>query len=382
MRFTALDGLRGCCALLVALLHFNYFWHFYDSPFVRNSYLFVDFFFVLSGFVISAAYGEKLGVSVTPREFVIRRIGRLWPLHMAVLAAFVLNETAKIAFQHWLPTDKMPFTEDTSPAAIISNIFLVHALGIEHELTWNHPSWSISAELYAYLVFAVATLLCRGREAIAFTLLALSGFSVLFIYSPAYMNASYDFGLFRAVYGFSIGYLTYRLYRRGQKSPPNPWLKIFELFTMLAAIAFVCLCGAEKSSLLAPLVFAPAVYVFAFERGPLAWLLQMRPMQALGTWSYSIYMLHALVFLIMEEVLRRAGFSIYAQIITDKFGYAQKMYALKNIWISDVLIVIYLGMVVAASAFTYRIIEVPCRKAFNRLAVLYAPATQELRQAA
>ena len=59
-RFAALDSWRGIAALLVALLHFRFLGHFYSLDFVRNSWLFVDFFFVLSGFVITHAYADYM----------------------------------------------------------------------------------------------------------------------------------------------------------------------------------------------------------------------------------------------------------------------------------------------------------------------------------
>ena len=59
-RFEALDSWRGICALMVALLHFEAFSHLKDLPFFNDAYLFVDFFFVLSGFVIAANYRQRL----------------------------------------------------------------------------------------------------------------------------------------------------------------------------------------------------------------------------------------------------------------------------------------------------------------------------------
>ena len=65
-RFTALDGWRGICALLVALYHFHATSHVEQLGLVRNAYLFVDFFFVLSGFVITYAYADRLARCATP----------------------------------------------------------------------------------------------------------------------------------------------------------------------------------------------------------------------------------------------------------------------------------------------------------------------------
>ena len=61
IHFGVLDSWRGVAALLVALFHLNILSSIYSLHFIRNSYLFVDFFFVLSGFVISHSYGHRLG---------------------------------------------------------------------------------------------------------------------------------------------------------------------------------------------------------------------------------------------------------------------------------------------------------------------------------
>jgi len=59
-RFTALDGWRGIAACMVVLFHVRAPSHVSELALVRNSFLFVDFFFVLSGFVIAATYAERL----------------------------------------------------------------------------------------------------------------------------------------------------------------------------------------------------------------------------------------------------------------------------------------------------------------------------------
>ena len=73
VRFEVLDAWRGIAALMVAVFHFNALHHAAYMPFVRNSYLFVDFFFVLSGFVIAHAYAERLTSGEAIVVFVIDR---------------------------------------------------------------------------------------------------------------------------------------------------------------------------------------------------------------------------------------------------------------------------------------------------------------------
>lgn len=80
MRYDVLDSWRGVCATIVALMHFNGLHHLWDLPLLRNAYLFVDFFFVLSGFVISHAYAARIESSSEALRFMVRRFGRVWPL--------------------------------------------------------------------------------------------------------------------------------------------------------------------------------------------------------------------------------------------------------------------------------------------------------------
>jgi peptidoglycan/LPS O-acetylase OafA/YrhL len=95
VRFKALDGWRGLCALSVALMHLTFAGNYQDVQFVNNAYLFVDFFFVLSGFVISHSTWGRLCSIQDLANFVVRRFARLWPLHVTVIAILVFIEAAR-----------------------------------------------------------------------------------------------------------------------------------------------------------------------------------------------------------------------------------------------------------------------------------------------
>src|SRR5688500_8507161 len=88
-RYTVLDSWRGIAACCVVFFHFEAFSHIYDIPLVRNSFLFVDFFFVLSGFVIAANYQERLVGGFGVFRFIVLRFGRLYPLHLFVLVIYI-----------------------------------------------------------------------------------------------------------------------------------------------------------------------------------------------------------------------------------------------------------------------------------------------------
>ncbi|RUT82360.1 acyltransferase, partial [Mesorhizobium sp. M7A.T.Ca.US.000.02.1.1] len=95
-RFLVLDSWRGICALLVALFHFPTASTISQSAFIGSSYLFVDFFFVLSGFVIASSYGDRLNQPEQVARFALVRFGRIYPLHLLMLAAFAGFELLRL----------------------------------------------------------------------------------------------------------------------------------------------------------------------------------------------------------------------------------------------------------------------------------------------
>ena len=99
-RFEVLDSWRGICAIMVVLYHVPGFFLFSDLAVIRSGWLFVDFFFVLSGFVITHAYGPKIANLDDAFHFISRRFFRIYPLHFCTFAAFLawilLFDTARI----------------------------------------------------------------------------------------------------------------------------------------------------------------------------------------------------------------------------------------------------------------------------------------------
>src|SRR3569832_1450988 len=95
IHFRVLDSWRGIAALLVALFHLNLYSAIYPLDFVRNAYLFVDFFFVLSGFVITYSYGDRLKPPGDLGAFALRRFGRLRRNQVRVLKEYVTAEAER-----------------------------------------------------------------------------------------------------------------------------------------------------------------------------------------------------------------------------------------------------------------------------------------------
>jgi peptidoglycan/LPS O-acetylase OafA/YrhL len=371
-RFAALDGWRGIAAICVAFYHFSVYSHISSSQFVHNTYLLVDFFFVLSGFVISYTYADRLRGRAAVLNFAIRRFGRLWPLHATVLLFMVLIETAKlVASQNrWIVLNHLPFDPEghMSLASLPANFFLIQALGVVHGRSWNVPSWSISTEFWTYLVFAALCLLSRRSMTIGAALLALLGLGAVFTFSETNMNVSDDYGFFRCLYGFFFGYFSFLLWRRASAADPK-WVGHCEVPVVVAAIAFIAWEGDNILSEFAPLVFSAVVWVFAFESGIASRLLRCRGVERLGEYSYSIYMVHFVIMDLLIYATFGFGKAIHWPIGSSAVKNDRLVLSLgDNPYLGDAVAIVYVAAILLVSALTHHYIETPGRAFFNGIA--------------
>jgi peptidoglycan/LPS O-acetylase OafA/YrhL len=152
----------------------------------------------------------------------------------------------------------------------------------------------------------------------------------------------------RCLYGFCAGVAAWRLFRDYRGRLPSGTLA--EAGAIAATVWFVSVAGFGAWSIAAPLVFAAVVLVFASESGAASRALLSRPFLFVGALSYSIYMVHIFVAQRVAEGLS------FARLSFDKWG-------------GDLLILACLAIVVGVAALTYRLIEVPAREGFRRLAL-------------
>ena len=366
MRFKALDGWRGLCALMVALFHLPALTHFGASPLVFHGYLYVDFFFVLSGYIIAFSYGEKLavgGVGET-RRFLIRRFGRLWPLHAATLGVLVAWEAVKAVAAPGAG-EVAPFTHGRGLVEILTNLLMVQGLGVHGSLTWNAPAWSISVEFAAYILFALVSLVAPRRVTLVAAAFVVAGLAVVGV-QVGDMDTSVDFVMFWALAGFFRGVLV-------RKAPParlsGGAAATAETAVFAGVLAFVAL-ATGLAQLAAPFVFAVAVWVFAAEGGPVSAALKTAPLQALGTWSYSVYLVHYPVTVGVGVARKLAERVLHVDVsapVATASGPLQVL-SFRPMIVTDLAAVAYLAVVIGLAALTYRFIETPGRNLFNRLA--------------
>jgi len=365
-RFSVLDAWRGVCALLVTIVHIPVAHRFQETVGFANMQMFVDFFFVLSGFVMCHAYGQSLKDERAFEGFMIRRFGRIYPLHLVMIAGFVALELIKLGAAAFLGMgmEGEPFSGPRSPDSLLTNLLLLQSFNLHGMTTWNGPAWSIGVEFYAYIVFAGAVLFAGMRTAL-FAALAVVGLAGLVAFSPDYIFTTHDYGFLRCLYGFFVGCLVYQaVMRRGAGRFAGTAL---ETAVVVLLIAFMVLAGKTPVSLAAPVVFAVVVYVFAFEKGLFSRLLETAPAQALGLWSYSIYMVHMLIFSAEKMVfalIAKKGLLGFAIVTTP----TAKLWTFNNAALDGALIASQIVLTLIVSKLTYDWIEDPWRKRFAALA--------------
>jgi peptidoglycan/LPS O-acetylase OafA/YrhL len=379
-RFVVLDSLRGICALMVTLYHLNANSTFKQMPLFNNAYLFVDFFFVLSGFVIAINYEARLASGFGIWRFMLLRFGRLYPLYFFVLFCFFIAEAgtgASIAFA----------APERSIDTVLANILLLQSFNIFPFETWNWPGWSVATEFWTCLLFAlIVTFWPRQILAI---LMGLSAISLYFIAreTTTGMNVTYNFGMLRSIIGFSLGVIVFAAWKKSEIYQVDKWLAfVIEILSILFVLFFVSAVAQSNYSLFAPFVFAIVVFVFARESGPISSFLKHKVFIALGVLSYSIYLVH---LLIERKLLGLANYieAMSGQQLIKKVPFQGQTidWLGTNVTEGNLWTVFYLVIVVGFSALTYRCIEVPCRLWFRNQALdkwLHSPTDFPLPKAA
>lgn len=299
-RFEVLDSFRGIAAISVVIFHMHYIGSITEYDFFRSSYLFVEFFFVLSGFVL--AHGYALKDNFTFKNFAILRTFRLMPLHVFMLLVFIVFEVGKLlAYNNGFSFNNEPFTNSAAIKEILPNLLLLQSwLPFSEHLSWNSPSWSISVEYYMYMIFFI-TLFLKKMKYILWFLISMVSF--LFISNGSDILQ----GVLRGLSSFFAGSLVYILYLRTHVKLDERGNKLFsfiEIFLIFLTIYVVSYPKYEYKSIIATVLFMVNVYIFSFEKGIISVMLKKWLFQLLGKLSYSIYMTHtAILFVTLSMVM-------------------------------------------------------------------------------
>ncbi|HEX3430248.1 MAG TPA: acyltransferase [Rhizomicrobium sp.] len=216
-RFLGLDGLRGVCALTILFFHCANFFH--KGPIFLHGFLAVDMFFILSGFVISLTYEEKLRGGYCFREFLFNRGRRLFPTYwlgaaINIVLFIAMATTGYIASNDapWMIWIFIPLTTLLLIPDYITPDGLIYP-------AMDSVAWSLFAEWTAYFAYAFGAF--RWKTS-ALLLVALSGWGTMAfigLHSGAGWAGGGDratlltIGVLRCLPAFAAGVVIYRVHR-------------------------------------------------------------------------------------------------------------------------------------------------------------------------
>lgn len=340
---SAWTALRAFACVWVVLFHFN---GRFASPiggiFIEKGYLAVDLFFVLSGAVIFHVYGNALSEGkFVWRSFLWKRFARIYPVHFVTVLAAVAILYGGAA----LGLGQAPGYD--LGAALLANLFALQSLGVMDTLTLNYPAWSISAEIGAYILFPVLAYPCLvwpRRVLLGGCVLVFLALVIVVEQAPEHLfpsntggqkltSLTYNYSILRILPEFLLGIIVCRCLA-GQEglsaSASMAWLFAIGTLMPLALIA-----GQDWAFVLLGAALVGLLMVGQFQ--PPRW------MTFLGTISYSIYMVHALVGITLFKAIEVLG------------GYPDNQVPL--LWWPVVL-----AATVAAGYFMWRWVEEPMRR--------------------
>ena len=343
---TAINAFRGFASLYVVLYHLRYYndfdW-FGAFPFVRYGYIGVDFFFILSGLIVSHVYLSK-SASGGPdfwKKFIWYRVARLFPVHLLIMLLMLLAAV----MPPLLAGGEAGLTaQDYKDWFLLT--FLVRQWTLPADYAWNSPAWSISAEFFAYLVvFPVIACFTRNKPGrSAGVILAILGSLLLLsmIAGAGTINIKAHAGpLLRVTGGFVLGSGLYLILSSLQAV--RNWDRL--LAVSLVALAILLLAAPAIGAagwpadlvLIAGLVATISCTYLA--SGPVSGWLSRPGLFWLGEISFALYLCHIPVMRLCRYLADQLGWE-------RGFGFG--------------LLTVLLS--IAAAHLLYRMVEIPARQ--------------------
>lgn len=340
--FHWIDIIRTLAAILVVFWHYQHFYYVKADvnllidktvqPFYNYLFLFynhgglaVKLFWVISGFVFSTAYLSAGNLSV--KQFMINRFARLYPVHFVTLVIVAILQNISLI----LTGEYQIYTNNDLYHFLLNLLFISH-WGLQSGWSFNAPIWSVSVELFIYIVFffTIPLIAKRGTSVIILFLL---------IFALLSQNVSYGNMFWTCGFYFYGGCLTYYFYNKYNKN---------KFIILLASFIFAILSLLmSRSNFSWCLLFSSIVLIVAMidhiDKRNLG-----KYFKAFGDLSYSIYLWHVPIQITILLLMNYLG-------INYEYASQKKFF------------VMFFAIVLMTSYLSYNYIEFPARNYIKNL---------------
>jgi len=339
-----LESLRGIAAIMVACYHFRLFGYF--GSFIINSWIFVEFFFVLSGFVIALNYQYRISNIKDLINFQKKRFLRLYPLHFFTLILIIFLFFGEFLKEFFIGNiGNRPISDRFDLIELLANLLLVHNLILD-KLTFNAPSWSISSEFYVYLLFSIIILFTKNeKNKIILFAIIISAISFYYL-----LNNSFDpkYGFIRCLYSFFLGVIIFNIYNINKIKFSSFVTYITILIIIYLLFNFKIIEEDINLNIIMPLIFSLLILsLVSSEENIIKKILNNKHIIFLGTISYGIYMLHFPVGVYFNVFLNEIN--LYEKLL-NHFVLDEKIY-------NEVIGIIKLIVTIFLAKYSYFFIE-------------------------
>jgi peptidoglycan/LPS O-acetylase OafA/YrhL len=298
--FKVLDVLRVWAAIEILLFHAQLagFYHL-------RAYVFADFFFILSGFIL---FKNDFALDTFSIDvFIKKRFFRLYPLHLATTIAILL---------HFLFIARnIPNFQDGTSYTFFNYIFFLQGLGFRKisDGDWNFPSWAISVEFWSNIIFA---LFLRNKQKMTYIFLAILGYLVIYTIEGNLNTFTYNYfgflnsGMVRGLAGICLGaYLAKVNFQKNVKVGPYLWT-LAEILS-IAGLVLLLTIGQSPSFKFADFLsiplFALMILYFSEAQGFISKFVVKIRIHKLAVYAFASYLVHIPALKIIYEVFKVSG---------------------------------------------------------------------------
>jgi peptidoglycan/LPS O-acetylase OafA/YrhL len=345
--------MRGVAAILIAFHHFPFFFTA-NSQFFDWGWVNVDLFFLLSGIVITHVYEKRVETGQTTfTEFLSHRLARLWPMHVFAMASMLALDVA-----HHLLLGRHIMDWNASAYTLLLNLVLMQNLGLYGSTafeghTWDGNAWSLTPEIIANLVWFY--FVARKRLSSKLLISVVLFFAVLQYNLGGSINGLIlSSNLIRCTISYAMGCLLYRHFIANPAlTPPSSLSSNVAGLGLLSLVVVIVIDQAlwhtaifHHWDWIMVLFIFPSITYFVLQPDTvLNYVLSSKLLVFLGTISYSVYLMHVQVGMIISFVI-------------------QHLFKTPN-QTAPYSGMIFVMLVTGVATLTYRFVEVPSRKALR-----------------